>query len=177
VARVFEGWDNYFILMGTAAGSLVGLLFVVITLTTGHDRERVTRGQSLYMTPTAINFGSVLTVSAIVLVPKLPTTVDAALTALVAIWGVINAVRSALGILALRRSDDPPHWTDFWAYGTGPAFAYFGLLGVAVALWTAAPWSVYALAALLLVLMLTALRNAWDLITWIAPMREGPPPA
>jgi len=172
---VFEGWDNYFILMGTAAGSLVGLLFVVITLTTGHDRERVTRGQALYMTPTAVNFGSVLTVSAVVLVPKLPAAGVAGLSALVALWGEFHALRSALGILALRRADDPPHWTDAWCYGVGPAFAYFGLLGVAVALWTAASWSVYALAALLLVLMLTALRNAWDLVTWIAPMREGPP--
>jgi hypothetical protein len=119
----------------------------------------------------------VLTVSAVVLVPKLPPADVAALIALVAVWGDINAARSALGILALRRADDPPHWTDFWAYGIGPALAYFGLLGVAVALWSAASWSVYALAVLLLVLMLTALRNAWDLITWIAPMREGPPAA
>ena len=33
----------------------------------------------------------------------------------------------------------------------------------------------HAFAALLLLLMLTGIRNAWDLVTWIAPKRPGAP--
>ncbi|HVN01719.1 MAG TPA: hypothetical protein VMT68_16060 [Caulobacteraceae bacterium] len=172
---MLEGWENYFVLMGTAAASLIGLLFVVVTLTHGHERSHVLRGQALYMTPTAIHFGVVLSASAIVLTPKLTVHVVAGLIGLAALWGEFKAVRSTLGILQLRRSDDPPHWTDLWCYGVGPALAYFALLGIAAAIWAAAPWSIDALVALLLALMLTALRNAWDLITWIAPRRDTPP--
>ena len=45
---------------------------------------------------------------------------------------------------------------------------------VAAAIWTqASAWAATALAALLMALMLLAIRNAWDLITWMAP---GAPP-
>jgi len=33
------------------------------------------------------------------------------------------------------------------------------------------------MAALLLVLLLNAIRNAWDLISWMAPGGPAPPPA
>ena len=32
---MFAGWNNYFMLLGAASGSLIGLLFVVVTLTAG----------------------------------------------------------------------------------------------------------------------------------------------
>ena len=36
---------------------LIGLLFVVVTLSNSRDRERALRAVSIYMTPTAVNFG------------------------------------------------------------------------------------------------------------------------
>ena len=32
---MFDGWDNYFVLLGTAAAGLIGLLFVVVTHSAG----------------------------------------------------------------------------------------------------------------------------------------------
>jgi len=40
MAAMFEGWDNYFVLLGTASAGLIGLLFVVITLTSNFERSR-----------------------------------------------------------------------------------------------------------------------------------------
>ena len=68
---MFEGWDNYFVLLGTAAAGLIGLLFVVVTLTTGLDRSRALRAGGIYMTPIAVHFGVVLSISACTLVPRL----------------------------------------------------------------------------------------------------------
>jgi hypothetical protein len=50
---------------------------------------------------------------------------------------------------------------------------YVLLLGAAAAIWIQWPLAPFALAALVMILMLLAIRNAWDLITWMAP---GPPP-
>ena len=41
---MFQGWDNYFFMLGSAGAGLIGLLFVVVTLTAGIDRSRAQRG-------------------------------------------------------------------------------------------------------------------------------------
>jgi hypothetical protein len=176
---MFEGWDGYFVLLGTASGGLIGLLFVVVTLTSNVDRSRALRAAGIYMTPIAVHFGAVLSISAITLVPRLTAPQIAGLIGLFVLLGLSAATRSCLGILEFRKGADPPHWSDFWGYGAAPAASYALLLVAAAGVWARAGWSVYALAALLLILLLVAIRNAWDLITWMAPggaKPPGPPP-
>ena len=45
---------------------------------------------------------------------------------------------------------------------------YLGLCAAALALCWRASWAAEAIAALLLILLLLSIRNAWDLVTWIA---------
>jgi hypothetical protein len=178
---MFEGWDGYFALTGAASGGLIGLLFVVITLTAGagFDRERAMRASEVYMTPNLVHFAVVLVASALALAPRIPTRVDAVILAWVALSGLWNAVRTCLGIAAFSRTDSPPHWSDMPLYGLLPGVLYVVLIGVAVMVWVASPLAPFALAALAMGLVLLAIRNAWDLITWMAPGRPPPqaPPA
>lgn len=176
---MFAGWDSYFTLLGTAAASLIGLLFVVVTLTGGFERAKAERGQSLYMTPTMLNFAVVLSGSLMTMVPGLTAPRAAALLGVATLAGLGNAAWACLGIRQLGRADDPPHWTDFWMYGVTPAVVYVALGAVCAVFAAGAPWAANALAALLLTLLLVGVRNAWDLITWIATGRapsSGPRP-
>lgn len=169
---MFEGWDNYFVLLGTASAGLIGLLFVVITLTSNFERSRALWAAGIYMTPIAVHFAAVLTISAIAIVPGLTSPIVAVLVALMGLAGLAAATRTCLGILGISKSGDPPHWSDLWGYGIGPAAAYVAIVGAAASIWLGRAWSVYALAGLLLILLLLGIRNAWDLITWMAP--QGP---
>jgi len=172
---MFEGWDNYFVLLGTASAGLIGLLFVVITLTSNFERSRALWAAGIYMTPIAVHFAAVLTISAITMVPGLTPRVVAVLVAFMALAGLAAAARTCLGILGISKSGDPPHWSDLWGYGVGPAAAYVAIVGAAVAIWLDLAWATYALAAILLILLLLGIRNAWDLITWMAPQGPKPP--
>jgi hypothetical protein len=179
---MFEGWDNYFVLTGTAAGGLIGLLFVVVTLTAGFERNRALRGSEIYMTPNLVHFAVVLVASALVLAPRVSAHVVAVILGGAALAGLSNAVRTCLGIRAFAKErDHPPHWSDMPLYGVAPGVLYVLLLGVAVAIWLQAGFATAALAVFVVVLMLLAIRNAWDLITWIAPgvpeSEARPPPA
>ncbi len=63
-----ERWVNFYLLVSAAAATLIGLLFVVITLAA----ERKAAGASripLYLTPTVIYFGSVLLLAALLTFP------------------------------------------------------------------------------------------------------------
>jgi len=57
---MLHGLDNFFIMAGTAAATLIGLLFVAITLGVGLSAPRSVYGTRAFLTPTLILFGSVL---------------------------------------------------------------------------------------------------------------------
>jgi len=172
---MFEGWDNYFLMIGSAGGGLIGLLFVVVTLTSGTDRSRVALGQQLYMTPTALAFAAVLTISATALAPRLPDWAIAACVGAIALAGLFSGVRATLGIARMRVGAEPPHWSDFWMYGVTPAALYLVQGAVAAAIAAQWPGAAHGVAAVQLALLLVGIRNAWDLITWIAPRRPSQP--
>jgi hypothetical protein len=44
---------------------------------------------------------------------------------------------------------------------------------VALSFWNDWPWATDAVAAVIVALLLTAIRNEWDLITWIAPRNDS----
>ena len=170
---MLQGWDNFYFMMGSAAASLIGLLFVVVTLTSGFERSQALRGASLYMTPTALHFAVVLTISAVAVAPRLGAPARALVFGLVALVGLANAVRASIGISRPREGSEAPHWSDIWMYGGTPAVVYLGLCIASTALWRGAGWAAFALAGLLMALLLVGIRNAWDLVTWIAPKRPG----
>jgi hypothetical protein len=171
---VLEGWENFYFMLGSAGAGLIGLLFVVVTLTAGFERSLTSRGNRLYMTPTLCHFAIVFTLSGIAIAPRLPAALLPAVIALVALVGVTLALRSTIGIGGrLPPTVEAPHWSDAWLYGIAPGVIYAGILAAAAGLWLGWPDSDVAMAALLLGLLLLCVRNAWDLVTWIAPLRKG----
>ncbi len=168
-----QGWDNFYFMLGSAAAGLIGLLFVVVTITTGVERSQVQRGQALYMTPTALNFAVVLTISALMAAPGLSLAARAGVFGFIAFVGLVNLVKACVGIAKLSVDNETVHWTDLWMYGATPSLIYLGLIVAAIAAGLGAAWGAYAMAALALGLLLVAIRNAWDLVTWIAPKRNA----
>jgi hypothetical protein len=63
------GWENFYVIVGSAAGALIGLQFVVVTLIADSPTLRVAEGFAAFATPTIVHFGVVLLLSAVVSVP------------------------------------------------------------------------------------------------------------
>src|SRR5689334_2900704 len=100
---MFEGWENFFSMAGGAAAVLIGLIFVVISLLQDRSRSTVLAGARLYMGPIVLGISFVLTLSAAALTPGIARCVYAALTGVVALWGLARGVMSTLGIQRLTR--------------------------------------------------------------------------
>jgi hypothetical protein len=170
---VFREWDSFYLLIGSAAGALIGLLFVVATLTSHIDPKEAAKSASVYMTPLVFHFGVILVLSAIAMAPHVDRDFVMAAIGMAAAAGFAVAVRVAVH-LRLGKLIQPPHWSDLWWYGVGPAVTYLAL-GLAAASVGAAPfWAAEFIAATLVGLLLLTVRNAWDLVTWIAPRAEHP---
>ena len=54
---MLHGWDNFYIMAGTAGATLIGLLFVIVTVGTRLSVSRVTHGVRAFLTPTLVYFG------------------------------------------------------------------------------------------------------------------------
>ena len=169
---MFEHWGEFYLMAGSAAAVLIGLIFVVISLMQDRSRSSVLSGSKLYMGPIVLGVSFVLALSAAALVPDMEPRIFAAVTALVAAWGLFRGIVSIAGIARLK---DEVHWSDLWFYGVIPSALWLALAGVAFAFWTGISWSREAVAAVVTAVLLHAIRNEWDLITWIAP-RSGPIP-
>jgi hypothetical protein len=171
---MFQDWENFYILIGSAAGALIGLLFVVVTLTSNLERERALWASRLFMTPTVVMFSTVLVVGAIATAPRMSRAIQEVLIGGIAAAGLAYGAIIARDLFKRRREDRGMHWTDPVCYGLLPA-VWFGALAIADISALGSPGlSAYAVGAVMIAMLLTGIRNAWDLITWIAP-RGGPP--
>src|SRR5688500_7879608 len=166
---MFEHWGEFYLLAGSAAAVLIGLIFVVISLMQDRSRSSVLTGSKLYMGPIVLGVSFVLALSAAALAPGITAKQMAAICGGIAVWGLARGLQSIAGI---RRLGEDVHWTDLWFYGLVPSAAYVALGAVAVAFWQGHACANYGLAAVIVGGLLLAIRNEWDLITWIAP-RQG----
>jgi hypothetical protein len=169
---MYRDWSDFYLLIGSAAAALIGLLFVVSTLTSGLERSAVQRGARLYLTPIVFHLAAVLVLSAVAMVPDVSRPAAAAAASAAAAIGFLYAAMILHGI-ASPTAEEPPHWTDKYYYGAAPALSYLGLGVVAAAIWLRAGWAPTAEAAIAMVLLLLCIRNAWDLVTWLAPKAGG----
>src|SRR5438046_1395489 len=67
-ASPLAGWENFYVIIGSSAGGLTGLTFVVIALI--RDAARVhPAGLHAFVTPTIVHFGAALALAAYLSMP------------------------------------------------------------------------------------------------------------
>ena len=170
---MFEGWGNFYLLAGSAAAVLIGLIFVVVTLMQDRPRSSVLNSSKLYMGPVVLHVSFVLALSAAAMVPGISPRGFAAITGAIALWGLTRDGMVIAGISA--RTGDKPHWTDVWFYGIAPTALYVLLALASHAIWVGQPGAPQGVAAVITCLLLITVRNEWDLVTWLAPRPDSPP--
>ena len=167
-APLLASWSAFFATMCTSDAALIGLMFVVITLVSGMERKTPTRdGLSAYSTPTVMHFCSALFVSAVLIAPW-HSLIGADVTiGLAALYGVVYSLR----VVALARRTSGsyvPDLEDWTWYTILPLVAYFAILGGAIALARSSAPALYAVAGGVLLLTFIGIRNAWDVVTYLA---------
>ena len=172
---MFEGWDNYYLMVGSSAGALIGLMFVVVTLTAGRDRAEVDRGKHLYTSPIVWHLSVILALSGAAAVPGISARFFGFTTMGLAVLGFAWGIRSSVGIARRPGAPDSAGFDMFW-YGVAPAIVYVGLGIAALGLLSGKTWGTTGIAASLMALLLVSIHAEWDLVTFLAPSSGQPPP-
>ena len=166
-----QGWDNFYVIVGSSAAGLTGLTFVVIALVADAGAMRVS-GLRTFITPIVLHFGSALWLSALLCVPghtdlSLSICVTAS-GALMSPYAVATSYR-----MYRNRGQYRPVLEDWIWNAALPSLCYLALLAAGVgALQHPAP-ALYVIGGVALTLLFIGIHNAWDLAAWITVERPS----
>jgi hypothetical protein len=169
-----DRWTNFYLVTSAAAATLVGLLFVVITLAADRVTAKETGKISLYLTPTVVFFASVLFLAAVLTFPTQSRASAAACCCLGGVAGIGYALSTLHGSRGDNRFFEP---RDVIQYVVLPVAAYGLLIGGGVLLMHAPERALTLVAVGMLAFIALALRNSWsiavEIVSWHPSKRDG----
>jgi hypothetical protein len=164
---MFEGWGEYYLLVGTAAAALIGLLFVVMSLLAGRERSAIEAGSRFYMTPIVFDLGAIVVLSGAALAPVDADAIGWLTVAIGLVWIVMD-VRISFGIGQLGVAAESRIFDTAW-YGVVPTVVSALMVGAGSGILLDREWASISLASVLMALLMVCIHNAWDLVTYITP--------
>ncbi len=157
-------WDSFYVIVGSAAGGLIGLQFVVLTLIAQRLPPRAAEGGAAFATPTVVHFATVLLLAAVLRAPWHAITSIASIWGLVGLLGVVYA-----GIVARRmclQSSYRPGLEDWLFHLVLPLGAYLTLALSAFAAPAHPRDALFGAGTAALLLLFVGIHNAWDAIIY-----------
>lgn len=157
-------WANFYVIVGSSAGALIGLQFVVITLLAARPNPGSVQASSAFATPTIVHFAAVLLLSAMLSAPW------HGISSAAIIWGLLGlagVVYEAIVVWHMRaQTAYTPEFEDWLFHVFLPFVAYAALAGSAYPARSHASGSLLCVGAAVLLLLVIGIHNAWDAVTY-----------
>ena len=166
VVSTLPSWQNFYVIVGSAAGALTGLQFVVIALVAQRRIAAGTREIRAFSSPTVVHFCLALLIAAIMCAPwRVWWGISASLSAVGAfgIWSVCRAVWHARKSTVYK-----PDLEDWVLYSGVPLLTYIALFSAGILVQSIPGTALVTVAGVSVVLLVIGIRNAWDTVTFIA---------
>jgi hypothetical protein len=157
-------WSNFYVIVGSSAGALIGLQFVVLTLIANRPSHGSEEAGAAFGSPTVVHFAVVLFLAALLNAP-LPTVTLAAV-----VWGILGFGGVLYSFLVIRRMRSQtayrPVFEDWMFHIALPLAAYAVLAACSFAAGAHPRESFFAVGAAALLLLFSGIHNAWDNIAY-----------
>ena len=157
-------WDSFYVIVGSAAGALIGLQFVVLTLIAERPPVGGAEAGAAFGSPTIVHFGATLFVSALLHVPWQTITIAATL------WGLLGFSGVAYTVIVTRRMRKQaaykPVFEDWLSHGALPLFAYAILALSAFAAPSYTREALFGVGGATLLLLFIGIHNSWDSVAY-----------
>jgi hypothetical protein len=160
-----DEWQNFYVIVGSSAGALIGLQFVVMTLLADMPSARVDpqAGQA-FGTPNVVHFGVVLLLSAVASAPWHGISDVASFWGLVGLGGIGYAV-----FIVHRMRSQRVYRAVFedWLFHVLLPLTAYAMLGVSACLaYSRARPALFVVGGAVLLLLFIGIHNAWDTVTY-----------
>jgi uncharacterized membrane protein len=165
---VLVKWQTFYFMIGGAAATLAGLMFVALSLGQHLIGETTRHQLKTFSMPSIIYFVSVLLLAGIMLVPIFSPVGIALVLFLSGGYGLLRIYELVRILIQAARKNQDFTRTDWLSQIIGPVAGY--ALIVLAALGFVLDQSTLALIAICIatiVLLLCAIANTWSLVIWI----------
>lgn len=157
-------WNTFYYIVGAAAGALIGLQFVVITLLAERPHPQMAEAGAAFATPSVVHFAVALLLSAIISIPW------RAISGLSLIWGLLGTVGVVYSIMVAQRmrkqSAYRPVFEDWLFHLVLPILAYAMLAASMFVAWSHARTALFIVGSATLIFLFVGIHNAWDAVTY-----------
>ena len=161
-------WQNFYVIIGTAAATLTGLMFVVVTLIAGR-RVRVSPsgdGIATFSAPSVVHFCVALLIAAVLSAPWQGFWLVGLLLGLCGLGGIIYV---GIVLRRMRRQTAYQPVLEDWLWHMVLPLVSYTVFVIAALLFSIYPTPVlFVIAAAMLLLLFIGIHNAWDNLTYIA---------
>jgi hypothetical protein len=168
--NLLAGWENFYVILGSAAAALIGLTFVIIALLSDSRRAHPA-GMQVYITPTIVHFGTVLALAAFMSVPRQTVLSVSAGLGVCGFGATLYTVVIANNMRRFSIRYVPVREDWIWHVFL-PAFDYATLLAVAFLIWYRLQAALYCIAAALTLLLFIGIHNAFDVAVSVTVQKQ-----
>ncbi len=159
-------WQNFYVIVGSAAGALTGLQFVVMALIADMPAaDEESQAITVFSTPSIVNFGAVLLLATVLVMPW------HSITPISIIWtvaGIVGVLYTAFtGWRFNKQSAYSPVFEDYFFRVIMPVIGYAVLGTAAFTARTHERAALFQVAAVALLLLFIGIHDAWDNATYL----------
>jgi hypothetical protein len=161
-----KAWESFYVIVGSSAGALTGLQFVVLTLIT--EAGMLTGGGetlAAFGSPNVVHFCTALLVSAIASAPWDGLGPAGIAFGLVGVGGFVYSVNVLRR--SMRQKGYQPVLEDWIWHAALPILAYAALVYAGIAIARGSADAEYIVGAASLLLVFIGIHNAWDTVTYV----------
>ena len=158
-------WESFYVIVGSSAGALTGLQFVVIALQQEKLNENARHAIRAFGSPTIVHFTSVLGLAAILSMPR-HTRASLGGTVLTIATGLLLYVLWAFRKARQQDAYAPDLGDWIWHYAL-PSIVYVSMMIAGASAWHSPNETLTVVAAGVLGLLIIGIHNAWDSAVWI----------
>jgi len=167
-ASFLGAWSNFYVMIGSSAAALTGLMFVVISLASGEKGPPSSSdGIGTFSTPTVLHFCAAFIVAATLSAPWHALLYPGILIGVIGLAGALYTLRimyrAATRLTTYR--PDLEDWCWFWIL---PLLAFGAILAAGIMLTRAPASALFLTGAGVVLLIIIGIRNAWDVVTYLA---------
>ena len=157
-------WNSFYVIVGSSAGALIGLQFVVLTLIGERPPQGAEEAGAAFATPSVVHFAVVLLLSAILSAPWNGIWTVAMLWVLLGLGGIVYT-----GVVARRmrmQTFYQPVFEDWLFHVLLPVGSYTLLAVSGYLAPSHARPTMFVVAAATLLFLFVGIHNAWDAVTY-----------
>lgn len=164
-------WRSFYLIVGSGAGALIGLQFVVLTLIAERPPLRVAEANAAFSTPTIMYLGTALLLAALLEAPW------QSIIPLVIIWSIIGFIGTIYVIIVARRMRKQivykPVFIDWLFHFILPMITYLLLLLSAYAALGNFRTALFGIGSASLLFLFIGIHNEWDAVTYHVFFHKG----